>query len=150
MKHFVRQHQHAMTIIFAIAVLVLSTLACEIAGLENPAGLAGKSYWAAATGSPIPTVTVFMGTSTPVYANTPVPNVITTTPEWSNRHAHLPSANGYAIRLRCHAVLGHDHACLHHRDARTTLDNHAIAAHLWLHDAKPGGNALLPGRYVLP
>ena len=31
----------------------------------------------------MPTVTVFLGTSTPVYADTPVPNLITTTPEWT-------------------------------------------------------------------
>src|SRR5690606_8315303 len=46
------------------------------------ASLSGISYWAAQTSTPQPTVTVFLGTTTPVYANTPVPGLITATPEW--------------------------------------------------------------------
>src|SRR5690606_19348113 len=38
--------------------------------------------WAAQTSTPRPTVTVFLGTTTPVYADTPVPGLITATPEW--------------------------------------------------------------------
>jgi len=82
MKNLYRQHQRSLVIVFAVAVLVLSTLACEIAGLENPAGLAGKSYWAAETGTPIPTVTTFLGTTTPVFPPTPVPGVQTVPPDY--------------------------------------------------------------------
>ena len=68
----------------AISLLVLTGMGCGIIGfIENPAPLTGPSYWAAETGTPMPTVTVFLGTSTPVYADTPVPNIITTTPEWT-------------------------------------------------------------------
>lgn len=66
------------------SLFLLATLGCGIIGfIENPAPLTGPSYWAAETSTPMPTVTVFLGTSTPVYADTPVPNVITTTPEWT-------------------------------------------------------------------
>jgi murein DD-endopeptidase MepM/ murein hydrolase activator NlpD len=66
------------------SLLCLTTLGCGIIGLvENPATLAGLSYWAAETATPIPTVTVFLGMTTPVYPDTPVPNSMTTTPEWT-------------------------------------------------------------------
>lgn len=65
-------------------LLMLASLACGVIGfVENPAGLAGLSYWAAETGTPAPTVTVFLGTTTPVYPPTPVPGSLTTTPEWT-------------------------------------------------------------------
>lgn len=71
-------------LVISISLLVLSGLGCGVIGfIENPAALTGPSYWAAETGTPVPTVTVFLGTSTPVYADTPVPNIITTTPEWT-------------------------------------------------------------------
>lgn len=66
------------------ALFLLAGLGCGIIGfIENPAPLSGPAYWAAETGTPVPTVTVFLGTSTPVYADTPVPALITTTPEWT-------------------------------------------------------------------
>lgn len=71
-------------LLISISLLVLSGLGCGVIGfIENPAGLTGPSYWAAETGTPIPTVTVFLGTSTPVYADTAVPAVITLAPAWT-------------------------------------------------------------------
>jgi hypothetical protein len=68
----------------AISLLILSGLGCGVIGfIENPAALSGPSYWTAETSTPVPTVTVFLGTSTPVYADTPVPAVITLTPGWT-------------------------------------------------------------------
>ncbi len=67
-----------------ITGLTLSTLACGVIGsVENPTSLNGVAYWAAQTATPIPTVTIFLGMSTPVYPDTPIPNPITTTPEWT-------------------------------------------------------------------
>jgi hypothetical protein len=64
--------------------LSLGGLGCGIIGLvEQVASLDGPAYWAAETATPIPTVTVFLGTTTPVYADTPVPGWLTTTPEWA-------------------------------------------------------------------
>ena len=66
------------------SLFLVATLGCGVIGfIENPAALTGPAYWAAETGTAVPTVTVFLGTSTPVYADTPVPNLITTTPEWT-------------------------------------------------------------------
>ena len=66
------------------AGLLLTGLACGVIGfIDEPAPLDGPSYWAAQTSTPIPTVTLFLGTSTPVYADTPVPAEITTTPLWT-------------------------------------------------------------------
>lgn len=66
-----------------LSLLVLTSLACGVIGfVENPASLSGVSYWTAETAVPQPTVTVFLGMSTPVYAATPIPAQITTTPEW--------------------------------------------------------------------
>lgn len=71
-------------LLLSISLLVLSGLGCGVIGfIENPASLTGPSYWAAETSTPVPTVTVFLGISTPVYAATAVPNLITTTPEWT-------------------------------------------------------------------
>ncbi|NLF66389.1 MAG: M23 family metallopeptidase, partial [Chloroflexi bacterium] len=62
-------------------VALLGLLGCGVVGLvENVATLGGVSYWAAQTGTPRPTVTVFLGTTTPVYAATLVPGEVTTTP----------------------------------------------------------------------
>jgi hypothetical protein len=62
-------------------VALLGLLGCAAAGLvSNVVTLGGVSYWAAQTGTPRPTVTVFLGTTTPVYADTPVPVEVTTTP----------------------------------------------------------------------
>ena len=67
-----------------LGLLLLVGLGCGVIGfVENPAPLTGPSYWAAETSTPIPTVTVFLGTSTPVYPDTPVPAVITLPPEWT-------------------------------------------------------------------
>lgn len=71
-------------LLITAGLLMLAGLSCSIIGfIENPAPLTGPSYWAAETGTPVPTVTIFLGTSTPVYADTPVPVLITTTPEWT-------------------------------------------------------------------
>lgn len=71
-------------LLLSISLLVLSGLGCGVIGfVENPAALTGSVYWAAETSTPVPTVTLFLGTSTPVYAATAVPNLITTTPEWT-------------------------------------------------------------------
>jgi murein DD-endopeptidase MepM/ murein hydrolase activator NlpD len=62
-------------------LLLLAGLGCGVVGFVNNASpLTGLSYWAAETATPVPTVTIFLGTSTPVYADTPVPGLITTTP----------------------------------------------------------------------
>lgn len=82
-----------LTALFTLLVLTLVSLACSlltaVPGMTF-ADLAGKSYWAAETATPIPTVTIFLGTTTPVLAptnppvNLTVPPVwITTTPEWT-------------------------------------------------------------------
>ena len=65
-----RLHLATFSLLFIVGV------GCTIIGLvENPAPLSGPAYWAAATGEPGPTVTVLLGTTTPV--------VITTTPNGS-------------------------------------------------------------------
>jgi murein DD-endopeptidase MepM/ murein hydrolase activator NlpD len=67
-----------------IGLLLLAGLGCGVIGfVENPAPLAGPAYWAAQTSTPIPTVTVFLGTTTPVYPATPVPGQITAEPGWT-------------------------------------------------------------------
>src|SRR5688572_22084138 len=54
---------------------------CLLMAIAALLGLLGcVSYWAAQTATPRPTVTVFLGTTTPVYAETPVPGEVTTTP----------------------------------------------------------------------
>lgn len=66
------------------SLFLVATLGCGVIGfIENPAALTGPAYWAAATGEPGPTVTIFLGTTTPVYQATAVPGEITTTPEWT-------------------------------------------------------------------
>lgn len=66
------------------SLFILTSLGCGIIGfVENPASLSGPAYWAAETATPVPTVTRFLGTTTPVFAATPVPAVITTTPAWT-------------------------------------------------------------------
>lgn len=58
------------------SLFLLATLGCGVIGfIANPAPLTGPAYWAAATGQPLPTVTVLLGTTTPV--------VVTTTPDGS-------------------------------------------------------------------
>lgn len=74
------------------SLFLIATLGCGVIGfIENPATLSGPAYWAAETGTAVPTVTVFLGTTTPVYADTPVPNQITTTPEWTTVTPIFPS-----------------------------------------------------------
>jgi murein DD-endopeptidase MepM/ murein hydrolase activator NlpD len=69
-------------IVLAVLVL-LALLGCGVIGfVSTAASLSGIGYWAAQTSTPVPTVTVFLGTTTPVYADTPVPGLITATPEW--------------------------------------------------------------------
>lgn len=66
------------------SLFLVATFGCGVIGfIENPAPLTGPAYWAAATGIPAPTVTVVLGTTTPVYAATAVPGEITTTPDWT-------------------------------------------------------------------
>ena len=58
------------------SLFFLATMGCGVIGfIENPAPLTGPTYWAAATGQPLPTVTVLLGSTTPV--------VVTTTPDGS-------------------------------------------------------------------
>ncbi|MCP4287924.1 MAG: hypothetical protein GY792_26395, partial [Gammaproteobacteria bacterium] len=67
----------------SLTLFLLTMLGCNIIGLiENPAPLTGPAYWAAATGVPQPTTTVWLGTTTPVVATiTPTgPITVTTTP----------------------------------------------------------------------
>ncbi|MBK8989727.1 MAG: M23 family metallopeptidase [Chloroflexi bacterium] len=65
-------------------LLAAASLGCGlISAVENPHTLAGVAYWAAATTTSVPTETRFLGTTTPVYADTPVPVYITTTPQWT-------------------------------------------------------------------
>ena len=66
------------------STLFILTLGCGIAGfVQNPATLSGISYWAAETATPVPTQTIFLGMSTPVYADTPIPDSVTTVPFWT-------------------------------------------------------------------
>ena len=51
--------------------------------VQNPAPLNGIAYWAAQTSTPIPTMTQFLGMSTPVIPDTPVPQQIALPPEWT-------------------------------------------------------------------
>ena len=68
----------------SIGLFLLTGLGCGVIGfVENPAVLTGPVYWAAETDTAVPTVTVYLGTSTPVYAATPVPGFVTTTPDWT-------------------------------------------------------------------
>ena len=61
--------------------LLLASLGCGVIGfVDNPAPLHGPAYWAAVTSTPIPTVTIFLGTTTPVLAPTDPPAELTTTP----------------------------------------------------------------------
>jgi murein DD-endopeptidase MepM/ murein hydrolase activator NlpD len=65
-------------------LLAFPILGCGIIGfVENPAPLTGPNYWTAETATPISTVTIFLGTTTPVYPPTPVPGQITAVPEWT-------------------------------------------------------------------
>ena len=51
----------------AILLLALTGLGCGLVGVvPNLAAIDGPIYWAAATSSPPPTVTVYLGTTTPV------------------------------------------------------------------------------------
>ena len=79
MKHHVWTRRALLGSLFFAA-----TMGCGIIGfIENPAPLTGPAYWAAATGQPLPTVTVLLGTTTPGVAATAVPVEITTTPDWT-------------------------------------------------------------------
>jgi len=75
--------KHASLLLFG-SLLLATTLGCGTIGfIDNLPPLAGVSYWAAETATPIPTVTVFLGMTTPVYAATPIPAVITLPPAWT-------------------------------------------------------------------
>jgi hypothetical protein len=70
--------------LFWLALLASGSLACAVSdAIANLNPLAGKAYWAAVTETAVPTVTVFLGWTTPVYAATLPPDLITTTPEWT-------------------------------------------------------------------
>ncbi|MCB8975808.1 MAG: M23 family metallopeptidase [Ardenticatenaceae bacterium] len=63
---------------------LLLCVGCTMTGLvENPALLNDPIYWAAATDQPLPTVTFLSGSTTPVYAPSLTPFVMTTTPDWT-------------------------------------------------------------------
>ncbi|MEZ4641756.1 MAG: M23 family metallopeptidase [Chloroflexota bacterium] len=68
---------------FLAFLLLFCGLGCGlITAVENPASLSGVAYWAAATGTAVPTETRFLGTTTPVYASTPIPAEVTLPPQW--------------------------------------------------------------------
>ncbi|MBK9052866.1 MAG: hypothetical protein IPL78_18710 [Chloroflexi bacterium] len=85
---------HAQSFLF-ISTTVLALLGCGLVSVAtNPAPLAGVPYWTAQTSTPVATVTVFLGTTTPVVPPTPIPGVltlppqvITTMPEWTTATA---------------------------------------------------------------
>lgn len=77
-----RQRHLAVTGFFLL--LALTSLGCLLTGqVENLHTLSGLAYFAAVTETAVPTETRFLGWTTPVYADTAVPALITTTPEWS-------------------------------------------------------------------
>ena len=66
-------------IFIAISILMLG---CGFVGfVQNPTAFNGIAYWAAQTTTPIPTMTQFLGMSTPVFADTPVPQQLTLPPQ---------------------------------------------------------------------
>lgn len=68
----------------AAGLAVVALLGCRLIGFApDPATLSGPAYWAAETGTAVPTAAFFLGTSTPVYGATAEPVLITTTPEWT-------------------------------------------------------------------
>ncbi len=70
--------------LFFISLLLLAGLACsQMSLMGGTEALSGQAYWTNATNTPLPTQTVFLGMTTPVYPPTPVPAVITTEPEWT-------------------------------------------------------------------
>ncbi len=76
-----RQQQAAAAVF--ILLLFLASLGCLITGqIQNLHTLSGLAYFAAITETPEPTVTVFLGTTTPVYPPTPIPAQITLPPVW--------------------------------------------------------------------
>ncbi len=67
-----------------ILLLALTSLGCLLTGqVEHLHTLSGLAYFAAVTETAVPTETRFLGWTTPVYAATAVPALITTTPEWT-------------------------------------------------------------------
>lgn len=68
-------------LLFFISLLLLAGLACsQMSLMGGTEPLSGQAYWTNATGTPLPTQTVFLGMTTPVYPPTPVPAVITEPP----------------------------------------------------------------------
>lgn len=83
MKRRLLPHRPAATSLSAGVLLLLATLGCGVIGVvSDPHNLAGVAYWAAATGTAVPTQTRFLGMTTPVYAPTVVPALITLPPSW--------------------------------------------------------------------
>lgn len=67
----------------SVCLLFLSGLACQLTSqIENLHTLSGLAYWVAVTETAVPTVTVFLGTTTAVYPPTPVPAQQTLPPGW--------------------------------------------------------------------
>lgn len=63
------------TLLGSISLLLFVGMGCGVIGfVENSAPLAGPAYWAAVTALPVPTVTVLLGTTTPVYEDPPEPS----------------------------------------------------------------------------
>ncbi len=64
-------------------LLLVAGLSCGVIGfVENVSPLNGPIYWVAATSTPVPTVTIFLGMATAVYPDTPAPGVITLPADW--------------------------------------------------------------------
>ncbi len=58
----------------SVCLLILSGLACQVTSqIDNLHTLSGLAYWVSVTETAVPTVTVFLGTTTAVYPPTPVP-----------------------------------------------------------------------------
>jgi len=117
-------------LLISISLFVLSGLGCGVIGfIENPATLTGPSYWAAETATPVPTVTVFLGIATPVYAGTPgLPLIGFTTPEplqtpyyrigtfYMNSDVYVGGPNGLVFRITNHETQPspHNEAAAYH------------------------------------
>ena len=126
----------------SLSLLMLATLGCGIIGfIENPASLTGPSYWTAETATPVPTVTVFLGTSTPGLRRHTCARTHHHRARLDDHHAHFPE--------HAHPLLGDNDTRLHHRNPGTTGDDHARPAHDRLHHTGTAADALLSHWHIL-
>ena len=150
-----------------ISTTLLALLGCGLVSVAtNPAPVAGVPYWTAQTATPVATVTVFLGTTTPVYPPTPVPGVltlppqvITTVPEWTTATATSeppwlpPTTTPFGFTATPLWITttraGDDDTRIYHRDARASLDDDAFATAHRAQHTRADRDALLPGRNLL-